>query len=111
MTKKYIVTGCAGFIGSTLAGRLLSEGHEVIGVDCITDYYAEEIKRANLENLLAQDAFTFIEKNIIDINWAPLLDGADTVFSSSRSGGCPGELGRELQHLYRPQHSLDAGVA
>ena len=34
-----VVTGTAGFIGSTLAERLVAEGHEVVGVDCLTPYY------------------------------------------------------------------------
>ena len=41
---KALVTGCAGFIGSHLADRLLQDGLEVIGIDCFTDYYSREIK-------------------------------------------------------------------
>jgi len=33
-----LVTGCAGFIGSHITDRLLSEGHDVRGVDCFTEY-------------------------------------------------------------------------
>jgi len=47
-----LVTGCAGFIGSHLSERLLEQGHEVVGVDCITDYYDPELKEANLRRLL-----------------------------------------------------------
>ena len=36
---KALVTGAAGFIGSTLAERLVRDGADVIGVDCFTDYY------------------------------------------------------------------------
>ncbi|MGQ9526135.1 MAG: NAD-dependent epimerase/dehydratase family protein, partial [Armatimonadota bacterium] len=35
-----LVTGCAGFIGSHLAERLIAVGHEVIGVDALTDFYS-----------------------------------------------------------------------
>ena len=46
-----LVTGAAGFIGSTLAARLLADGHEVIAVDALTDYYDPDIKRANLQRI------------------------------------------------------------
>ena len=36
---KALVTGAAGFIGSTLADRLVAEGADVVGLDCFTDYY------------------------------------------------------------------------
>ena len=34
-----LVTGAAGFIGSTLSERLVADGAEVVGLDCFTDYY------------------------------------------------------------------------
>jgi len=37
--SKVVVTGCAGFIGSTLAEALLGLGCRVVGIDCLTDYY------------------------------------------------------------------------
>jgi UDP-glucuronate 4-epimerase len=44
---KYVVTGAAGFIGSQLAEKLLEAGHEVLGVDCFTDYYDPALKEEN----------------------------------------------------------------
>lgn len=46
--KKIMVTGCAGFIGSSLTDKLLSEGKEVIGIDNFNDYYDVKIKEANI---------------------------------------------------------------
>ena len=43
-----LVTGAAGFIGSSLTARLLQEGHRVKGIDCFTDNYDRGIKEANL---------------------------------------------------------------
>ena len=45
---KALVTGVAGFIGSTLAERLVADGADVVGIDCFTDYYPRAIKERNL---------------------------------------------------------------
>ena len=42
--SRYLVTGCAGFIGSHLTDALLARGDEVVGVDALTDYYARDAK-------------------------------------------------------------------
>jgi len=44
---RYVVTGAAGFIGSHLSEALLADGHEVVAVDCFTDYYAAAEKEEN----------------------------------------------------------------
>jgi nucleoside-diphosphate-sugar epimerase len=62
---RYVVTGAAGFIGSHLAERLVDDGHDVVGIDCFTDYYSPSIKEENARNLnvrrldLAEDALDF----------------------------------------------------
>jgi nucleoside-diphosphate-sugar epimerase len=45
---RYVITGAAGFIGSHLAEALLRADHEVVGVDAFIDYYARDVKEANL---------------------------------------------------------------
>jgi UDP-glucuronate 4-epimerase len=48
---RFVVTGAAGFIGSQLAEKLLQSGHEVLAVDCFTDYYDPALKEENAAGL------------------------------------------------------------
>lgn len=63
---KVLVTGTAGFIGSTLAKRLLERGDEVVGVDNLNDYYDVNLKQSRLNQLLDFDGFTDIRVGIED---------------------------------------------
>ncbi|MEO5574891.1 MAG: NAD-dependent epimerase/dehydratase family protein [Gaiellaceae bacterium] len=62
---RYVVTGAAGFIGSHLAEALQSAGHEVLGIDCFTDYYDPAVKERNARSIdvrrldLAEEALDF----------------------------------------------------
>ena len=51
--KTYLITGGAGFIGSTLADRLLKEENKVIVIDNFNDYYNPEVKENNIKNNLS----------------------------------------------------------
>ncbi|MBP1969191.1 UDP-glucuronate 4-epimerase [Virgibacillus natechei] len=64
--KKVLVTGSAGFIGSHLSKRLLAEGHEVIGIDNINDYYDPQLKEDRLSQL-DNDNFTFVKTDLEDL--------------------------------------------
>jgi UDP-glucuronate 4-epimerase len=77
---KALVTGAAGFIGSTLAERLTAEGHDVMGVDCFTPYYPISAKRANLAQLRERPSFTFVEADLRRVELTKLLEGTDVVF-------------------------------
>ena len=111
--QKIIVTGAAGFIGSSLAARLLAGGATVIGVDCLTDYYDERIKRANLEPLLDHQAFQWVQQPILDVDWAPLLDGCATVYHEAAQAGVRASWGKSFEcytqwNVQSTQHLLEA---
>ncbi|MDU3815859.1 MAG: NAD-dependent epimerase [Pantoea sp.] len=61
----YLVTGAAGFIGFHVTQRLLSAGHQVVGIDNLNDYYDVNLKRARLNQITSSD-FTFIECDLAD---------------------------------------------
>ncbi len=82
-----IVTGAAGFIGSHLAERLLERGHEVVGIDGFTDYYAREIKESNVASLRTRARFTFFETSIAAAPWDTLLEGVTHVFHLAAQAG------------------------
>ena len=64
----YLITGCAGFIGSHLSETLLKEGHQVVGIDNFDPFYKREIKEQNLKGLLSNTHFQFIEGDLKDSN-------------------------------------------
>jgi UDP-glucuronate 4-epimerase len=61
-----LVTGAAGFIGSTLALRLLERGDRVVGLDNLNDYYDVSLKNARLARLRAFNNFEFEKADIAD---------------------------------------------
>ncbi len=101
-----IVTGCAGFIGSHLVEQLLSLGHQVIGIDCFTDYYSRELKRQNLATALQHSNFKLIEQDILDLDCQALLSQAEFLFHLAAQAGVRASWGSSFRHYSR--NNIDA---
>ncbi|MFM7967749.1 NAD-dependent epimerase [Aeromonas sp. A-5] len=63
---KYLVTGAAGFIGGAVSKRLCEQGHKVVGIDNINDYYDVSLKLARLDKLSDEVNFSFHKLDLSD---------------------------------------------
>lgn len=86
--KRVLVTGIAGFIGSTLAEHLTAvfPAVEVIGIDRFTDYYPRSFKEANLTGLRTAGV-QIVEGDLVTTDLDMLLDGVDVVFHQAGQPG------------------------
>lgn len=75
---KVLVTGAAGFIGSTTARRLLARGDEVVGLDNLNDYYDVNLKKARLAILAREPRFRFVLLDLAD------RAGMEALFAAER---------------------------
>lgn len=81
------VTGAAGFIGSTLAERLVAVGHDVLGIDCFTPYYDVAAKRRNLADLEECQTFTLLEADLRTCQLEPILEDREVLFHQAGQPG------------------------
>ncbi len=80
---RYLVTGCAGFIGSKVTELLQEAGHEVVGIDNLNDAYDARLKQWRLARLGGRPSFRFHRVDIAD------LEGLERRFSEDASVGKP----------------------
>ena len=73
MSKKVLVTGCAGFIGYSITKDLLNNNFSVYGVDSLNDAYSEVLKKARLDNLLSNKSFTFNNIDLAEISQLDII--------------------------------------
>lgn len=99
--QRILVTGAAGFVGSHLCERLVADGHDVVGVDCFTDYYAREIKEANLERLFQDERFSLREIDLSRAPLDPILEGVEVVYHLAAQAGVRGSFGDSFETYVR----------
>ncbi|MHC1560612.1 NAD-dependent epimerase/dehydratase family protein [Actinomycetospora sp. C-140] len=112
---KALITGVSGFVGSTLAERLIGRGDEVVGVDVLSDYYEPDRKRANLRALEDAAGFSWVHGDLNDVDLASLLDGIDAVFHQAGQPGVRKSWGKDFDvyvdaNVRATQHLLEACV-
>ncbi|MBV9892929.1 MAG: NAD-dependent epimerase/dehydratase family protein [Chloroflexi bacterium] len=98
---RVLVTGCAGFIGSHIAERMIDLGHEVVGVDCFVDYYPRALKENNLARLREEPQFSFRE---LDISVEPIesvCEGVDVIYHQAAQPGVRASWGEEFETYTR----------
>ncbi|MBJ6725941.1 NAD-dependent epimerase [Geomesophilobacter sediminis] len=87
---KILVTGAAGFIGFHLAQRLLDDGHRVVGIDNLNEYYDVGLKNARLKRLEGRDGFSFVKLDLADRDGMAALfarEGVDAVVNLAAQAG------------------------
>jgi nucleoside-diphosphate-sugar epimerase len=109
-----LVTGAAGFVGSTLSEHLIACGDEVVGADCFTDYYERTVKEHNLIRLRETPAFRFLEVDLADAPLEALVSSVDVVFHLAGQPGVRGSWGESFEVYIRnnirvTQRLLEAG--
>ncbi len=112
---KTIVTGAAGFIGSQLTERLLSEGHQVVGIDAFLDFYPRADKELNLAMARSHGAFRFVAGRLQELDLVSLLEGAAQVYHLAAQAGVRASWGRDFSvytdnNVLATQRLLEAAV-
>jgi nucleoside-diphosphate-sugar epimerase len=110
-----LVTGAAGFIGSTLVERLLKDGADVVGIDCFTDYYPRSQKERNLASAREHPRFRFVESRIQDADLSELLRDRTHLFHLAAQAGVRKSWGRDFaiyttNNIEATQMLLEAAV-
>lgn len=87
---KILVTGVAGFIGMHVAHRLLADGHEVVGIDNLNDYYAVSLKESRLKELGGANNFKFIKLDLADTPGVQAIFAREEIISVVHLAAQPG---------------------
>jgi UDP-glucuronate 4-epimerase len=116
MTKRVLITGGAGFIGSHLADRLLAEGWSVTVVDNFDPFYSLDLKRANVERHAADPNYRMVVADVRDLEaLRSCLDGQYEVIVhlAAKAGVRPSledPAGYQQVNVLGTQHMLQLAV-
>uniref|UniRef100_UPI0025FAE926 SDR family NAD(P)-dependent oxidoreductase n=1 Tax=uncultured Sphingomonas sp. TaxID=158754 RepID=UPI0025FAE926 len=108
MADTILVTGAAGFIGHSVAGRLLDRGERVVGLDNLNSYYDPALKHARLAQLTPSPSFRFAQLDVADTQALKGLierDGVRRVVHLAAQAG----VRYSLEQPFAYQHSNLAG--
>ncbi|RAP22354.1 UDP-glucose 4-epimerase [Brevibacillus laterosporus] len=94
---KVLVTGCSGFIGSSLCHFLLREGYDVTGIDAYKANYERWIKERNLETLKQYSRFRFLEVDLATYPLKPFLHSFDYIFHLAAIPGVRTSWGKSFK--------------
>ncbi|PWJ42269.1 GDP-mannose 4,6-dehydratase [Sediminitomix flava] len=87
MRTRVLITGVAGFIGSSLAEFLLEDGFEVVGIDNFDPFYDKSIKLRNLHESLKNSRFTFKEVDFTSLKSLMTIPKVDVVIHLGAKAG------------------------
>ena len=103
---RVLVTGAAGFIGSTLSHRLLARGDQVLGYDNLNDYYDPALKDARLALLTPKPGFSFVKGSLED---RATLEAAFDSFKPDRVVNLAAQAGVRYS-LENPHAYIDSNI-
>jgi UDP-glucuronate 4-epimerase len=103
---RILVTGAAGFIGSTLSHRLLARGDDVLGYDNLNDYYDPTLKDARLALLTPKTGFSFVKGSLEDRS---TLEAAFDSFKPDRVVNLAAQAGVRYS-LENPHAYIDSNI-
>jgi nucleoside-diphosphate-sugar epimerase len=92
---KILVTGCAGFIGSHVSEVLVSAGHQVVGLDSVTDYYNPAKKELNIKSI-TEKGVNFIKKDLVTDDISDAALDAEVVFHFAAQPGISSSVSFDL---------------
>ena len=111
-----VITGAAGFIGSHLAERLLSDGWDVTGVDAFTPFYDPADKEANVADLVDHPRFQLVRADVVDAPLEDLFAERPIVVHLAAQPGVQGSFGDGFgqyvhDNILATQRVFDAALA
>lgn len=98
---RIVITGSAGFIGSSLAERLVADGDSVVGVDSFTSYYDPAEKERNLSGLVAEPRFEQLRSDVVTHDLGRLLRDRPLVVHLAAQPGVRSSFGEGFGQYLR----------